>query len=118
VARLRRLIQREEPELTVVDGLKLVEDLATRGVPIVELFTVEEHLERLRSHEALRLVVDGGRAFLLDPATMAHIAPTRQTQGLLAVVAAPGAFPTQPFRIPAMPFNFFGGISYRYELPF
>ena len=35
-----------------------------------------------------------------------------------AVVAAPGAFPTQPFRIPAMPFNFFGGISYRYELPF
>ena len=89
VARLRRLIQREEPELTVVDGLKLVEDLATRGVPIVELFTVEEHLERLRSHEALRLVVDGGRAFLLDPATMAHIAPTRQTQGLLVVVAAP-----------------------------
>ena len=89
VARLRRLIQREELELTVVDGLKLVEDLATRGIPIVELFTVEEHVERLHSHEALRVVVEGGRAFLLDPATMGHLAPTRQTQGVLAVVAAP-----------------------------
>lgn len=89
VARLRRLIQREEPELTVVDGLKLVEDLASRGVPIVELFTVEEHLERLRSHQALGIVIEGGRAFLLDPGTMAHLAPTRQTQGVLAVVAAP-----------------------------
>jgi len=90
VARLRRLIRREEPELTVVDGLKLVEDVAACGVPIVELFTVEEHIERLRSHPALRDVLDGGRAFRLEPATMAHLAPTRQTQGLLAVVAVPG----------------------------
>lgn len=35
-----------------------------------------------------------------------------------SVVAAPGTFPTQVFRVPAPPFNFFGGISYRYELPF
>ena len=89
VARLRRIIQREEPELTVVDGLKLVEDLAERGVPIVELFTVEEHLVRLHSSSALREVVVGERVSLLDPATMGHLAPTRQPQGLLAVVAAP-----------------------------
>jgi TrmH family RNA methyltransferase len=87
VARLRQLIQREEPDLTVVDGLKLVTDLADADAPIVELFSVEEHLPGLRSHPALRRVIDGGRAFLLDPATMTHLAPTRQTQGLLAVVA-------------------------------
>ncbi len=89
VARLRRIIQREEPELTVVDGLRLVEDLAGRGVPIVELFTVEEHLERLGSNPGLRDVFRGNRVSLLDPGTVAHIAPTRQTQGVLAVVASP-----------------------------
>jgi TrmH family RNA methyltransferase len=91
VARLRKLIRREEPELTVVDGLKLVADLADSGIPIVELFSVESHLATLRSHPAVRHVLEGGRGFLLDPATMAHLAPTRQTQGLLAVVAAPAA---------------------------
>lgn len=89
VARLRRLIRREEPDLTVVDGLKLVADVAGSGVPIVELFSIESHLTRLHSHPGLRSVLEGGRAFLLDPETMAHIAPTRQTQGLLAVVAVP-----------------------------
>jgi len=34
------------------------------------------------------------------------------------IVAAPTPLTTQPFRVPAMPFNVFGGISYRYELPF
>jgi TrmH family RNA methyltransferase len=89
VARLRRLIRREEPQLTVVDGLKLVSDVADAGVPVVELFSTESHLARLQSHPALRNVLEGGRASLLDPATMAHLAPTRQTQGLLAVVAVP-----------------------------
>jgi TrmH family RNA methyltransferase len=88
VARLRRLIQREEHDLTVVDGIKLVQDLAGR-VPIVELFTVEEHLERLRSHPVLGEVFEAGRAYLLEPRTMANLAPTQTTQGVLAVVAAP-----------------------------
>jgi TrmH family RNA methyltransferase len=88
VARLRRLIQREEHDLTVVDGIKLVQDLAGR-VPIVELFTVEEHLERLRSHTVLGEVFEAGRAYLLEPRTMANLAPTQTTQGVLAVVAAP-----------------------------
>lgn len=91
VARLRRLIQREEPDLTVVDGLKLVADLAEGGVPIVELFTVSEHLETLRAVPALGRVLDEGRAHLLDPGTMTHLAPTRQTQGVLAVVPVPAA---------------------------
>jgi TrmH family RNA methyltransferase len=87
VARLRRLIQREEPDLPVVDGFKLVQDLADR-VPIVELFTVEEHVERLRAHPILADVFDGGRAYLLDPRTMANLAPTQTPQGVLAVVPA------------------------------
>jgi RNA methyltransferase, TrmH family len=91
VMRLRRLIHREEPDLTVVDGLKLVRDLSVGGLPVVELFTVEENLEELRSEPALRRVVDGGRVHLLDPATMAAVAPTRQPQGVLAVVAVPAS---------------------------
>lgn len=89
VARLRRQIQREEPDVTVVDGLKLVADLAGAGVPIVELFAVGERLEALRAVPALARVLDAGRAYLLDPGTMTHLAPTRQTQGVLAVVAVP-----------------------------
>jgi TrmH family RNA methyltransferase len=87
--RLRRLVRREEAAFTVVDGLKLVQDLAAVGLPIVELFTVAEHLDALRQDPALRRVLDGGRATLLDPATMAGVAPTRHAQGVLAVVAVP-----------------------------
>ncbi len=91
VARLRRIIGRQEPELTAVDGLKLTLELAAAGVPIVELFFVAEQLDALRASPALERVFQGGRAHLLDPATAAQIAPTRQTQGVLAVVAAPAA---------------------------
>ncbi len=91
VARLRRIVQRQEPELTVVDGLKLTLDLAAAGVPIVELFTVAERLEALRASAALAPLFAAGRAHLLDPSTSAQIAPTRQTQGVLAVVATPAA---------------------------
>jgi TrmH family RNA methyltransferase len=91
VARLRRIIGRQEPELTAVDGLKLTLDLAAAGVPIVELFAVAEQLDALRASAALERVFQGGRAHLLDPATAAQIAPTRQTQGVLAVVAVPSA---------------------------
>jgi TrmH family RNA methyltransferase len=91
VARLRRIIGRQEPELTAVDGLKLTLDLAAAGVPIVELFAVAEQLDALRASAALERVFQGGRAYVLDPATAAQIAPTRQTQGVLAVVAVPSA---------------------------
>jgi TrmH family RNA methyltransferase len=91
VARLRRIADRQEPELTAVDGLKLTLDLAAAGVPIVELFTVAERLDALRASPALARVFQGGRVHLLDPATAAQIAPTRQTQGVLAVVAVPSA---------------------------
>ncbi|HQT95613.1 MAG: hypothetical protein B7Z61_12880 [Acidobacteria bacterium 37-71-11] len=91
VARLRRIIGRQEPELTAVDGLKLTLDLAAAGVSIVELFAVAEQLDALRASPALEPVFEGGRAHLLDSATAAQIAPTRQTQGVLAVVAVPSA---------------------------
>ncbi len=91
VARLRRIIARQEPELTAVDGLKLTLDLAAAGVPIVELFTVAEQLGALRASPEIEQVVLAGRVHLLDAATAAQIAPTRQTQGVLAVVALPSA---------------------------
>ncbi len=89
VMRLRRLIRREDRDLTVVDGFKLVRDLAASGVPVVELFAVADHLEPLRADPFLGRVLDGGRAYLLDPTTMANLAPTHHTQGLLAVVPVP-----------------------------
>ena len=87
--RIRRIIQRQEPDLTVADGLKLVADLAASGVPIVELFTIPERLDEVRQSPQLRAVCDGGRAYLLDPATAANLAPTRQPQGVMAVVTVP-----------------------------
>ena len=95
IQRLRRIVQRQERELTVADGLKLTLDLAAAGVPVVELFAVAERLDELRANPALARVCDAGRAFLLDPATAEQLAPTRQTQGVLAVVAVPAP------RIPA-----------------
>jgi TrmH family RNA methyltransferase len=89
VQRLRRIIQRQEPDLTVVDGLKLALDMAAAGVPIVELFAIPERLEALRSNPALSRVCDAGRAYLLDPATADQLAPTRQPQGVFAVVPVP-----------------------------
>ncbi len=91
VARLRRIVQRQEAGLTAADGLKLTLDLAEAGVPIVELFAVAEQLPALRASPALARVIDTGRAYLLDPATAAHLAPTRQTQGVVAVVAVRAA---------------------------
>jgi TrmH family RNA methyltransferase len=89
VTRLRKLIRREEADLTVIDGLKLVRDLSAAQIPIVELFTIAEHVDILRAEPGLRRVLDAGRAYLLDDSTMANLAPTRSTQGLLAVVAVP-----------------------------
>ncbi len=89
VQRLRRLAQRQEADLTVVDGLKLAADLAGAGVPVVELFVVAERLAEVLGVPALATVCDEGRAHLLDAATAESVAPTRQTQGVLAVVPVP-----------------------------
>ena len=87
LARLRRIVQREEKDLTVVDGVKLVLELARAGVPIVELYGEEDALAAIAAEPALRRVTDAGRSYLVDAHTLGHLAPTRQTQGLLAVVA-------------------------------
>jgi len=89
VLRLRRIAQRQEPDLTVADGLKLAVELAGAGVSIVELFIVPERFEEVRKIRDLVAVCEEGRAYLLDPATASVLAPTRQTQGVLAVVPVP-----------------------------
>lgn len=89
VARLRRIVRREEKDLTVVDGAKLAAELARAGVPIVELYGDAEALAAAAAEPGLRRVEEAGRAYLLDASTLAHVAPTRQPQGLLAVVACP-----------------------------
>jgi TrmH family RNA methyltransferase len=95
LARLRRIIQREEKDLTVVDGLKLAVELAKLCIPIVELYGEGDALAEIGAEPALQRVLESGRAHLVDARTLTHLAPTRQTQGLLAVVACPST-PVRP----------------------
>jgi TrmH family RNA methyltransferase len=89
VARLRRIVHRQEKDLTVVDGLTLTVELAGRGIPIVELYGDDKALATASEVKVLRRVAESGRAYLLDPNSLARLAPTKHPQGLLAVVACP-----------------------------
>jgi TrmH family RNA methyltransferase len=90
-AALRRIARGEDPELTVVDGSKLVLDLVRAGVPVLELFGTSAHLP------AILQAAQGGtsqsrpEAFLIDDATACRIAPSQHGQGVLAVVRRPSA---------------------------
>ncbi|MFH1177751.1 MAG: RNA methyltransferase [Acidobacteriota bacterium] len=95
LARLRRISHRQEADLTVADGLRLVKDLLAAGVPIRELYATPERFAALADVAAVKALAKAGRVYLLDPQTMQHVAPTTQAQGLLAVVAEP------PSRLPA-----------------
>jgi len=87
--RLRRIVQRQEADLTVAEGLKLTADLAAAGTPIVELFTIPDRLPEVLGSRELSKVCNEGRAYLVEPATASGIAPTQQTQGVIAVVPVP-----------------------------
>lgn len=89
LARLRRILRGDEPGLTIVDGAKLVPELADRGVEIVELYATDERLAALAEVGALTPVFRGGRAFALDATTLDRLAPSRSSQGVLAVVREP-----------------------------
>ncbi len=89
LAWLRRVAHREEADLTVVDGTKLVVELARRGVEPEALFLTAESLAELDREPALARALRGPRAFVLDESTLARLAPTRTPQGVLAVVRTP-----------------------------
>lgn len=91
LARLRRLVRREDPGLTVVDGEKIVLDLAAAGYPLHELYTTVSAAAALRD-SSVRVALPGPASWhLLTPEALDSIAPTRQSQGILAVVPIPAS---------------------------
>jgi len=93
LAELRRVVRREDPSRTVVDGTRLVLELAEAGIAILELFATPEaeppllacpHLRELWARRAWHLVT--GEA-------LAAVAPTQHPQGVLAVVGVPDREP-------------------------
>ena len=89
--RLRRIAAGAEPALTVLDGVKLVIDAAAAGARIVEVYGVAERLASLSSLGPFRELLARGAVFVIDEAVALRVAPTRSSQGLLAVVAVPRA---------------------------
>lgn len=95
LTRLRRLVRREVPALTVVDGEKIVLDLAAAGVILHELYTTVSAAAVLRQSPVRDALPGPDSWHLLTPESLDSIAPTRQSQGILAVVSAP-AWQLQP----------------------
>jgi len=97
VAELRSIVRGEHPQFTVVDGVKLVADILSRGVRVQSVFTTRAHLAAV-----LSLLAGRGAhpvpVFLLDDETASRLAPSQHGQGVLAVVARPSA-PLGPARV-------------------
>jgi len=89
LARLRRIARGAEPDVTAVDGARLVLDLLDHGVPVEALFTTPEHLEALAGRGWLDAGERQRRVYLVEDDTLAKVAPTTTPQGLLAVVRVP-----------------------------
>ncbi|MEW6338584.1 MAG: TrmH family RNA methyltransferase, partial [Acidobacteriota bacterium] len=94
LARLRDVARRGDPARTAADGLKLVAELARRGVPIEEVFVAEDALPAVLAEPALAAVARRGRMVRVDADALERVAPTRTSQGVLAVV------PVRPVLVP------------------
>lgn len=89
LAGVRRLARGADPTFTVVDGAKLVLDLTERGVEPIEVFTTPEHTAMLLAHRSIRNLAHRGAVFEIEQDAAERIAPTRSSQGVLAVVGVP-----------------------------
>jgi TrmH family RNA methyltransferase len=83
---LRRRARERRSGEVVVDGRRLLDDLVRWGVPLLELYVAEGFVA---SPGLERLLAAAGEAFAVGERALAEVAPTRQPQGLLAVVAEP-----------------------------
>lgn len=87
--RLRAIVRGDEPNLTVADGVKLVRDLAGSGVRIEEIYASPRHAELLANGSPIARAVGRGEIHIVDEGALDHLAPSRSSQGILAVVAVP-----------------------------
>lgn len=89
LSRLRQIIRRQEPNLTVVDGRTLLLELLQYGIDYTEVYATAPHWEMLLSVPAIAALEARGSLFLLDDATAVRIAPSQHGQGVLGVVRVP-----------------------------
>lgn len=82
-------MRREEPSLTVVDGSKLVLELAEAGAQIEELFVTPEQRAAVARHPRLRALADSGACHVVTGDALDSVSPTQSSQGILAVVRVP-----------------------------
>jgi len=90
VKELRRAVRKRPPGKVVVDGWRLVMDLARWGVPIHDLFISEELSGR---GEGVDICLKAESCWVLTGSLLGELAPTRSPQGVLAVVDEPPAGP-------------------------
>jgi len=84
--RLRRTVAREDPRLTVLDGVKLIADAVAGGLTVVEVYGTSERLDALADAGALDASTP---VYLVEESVAQRLAPTRSSQGVLAVVEVP-----------------------------
>jgi len=89
LSRLRRIVKRQEAELTVVDGLNLVREMLGLEIRFEELYAVGPHIKELIRLPGVRRLAQAGNLFEIDPETATRIAPSQHGQGVLAVVRVP-----------------------------
>jgi TrmH family RNA methyltransferase len=85
---LRRRVKHRRPGEVIIDGRRLVADLVRWGVALSELYLSTEVSNET---ELVGWAEYAGAAFELDAKVLRDVAPTRNPQGVLAVVREPEA---------------------------
>jgi len=83
---LRRRVRDRRPGEVVVDGLRLVADLVRWGVPLRELYVAAPAVDRA-ARDGLLAAAD--RAWEVPGDLFGQLAPTKNPQGVLAIVDQP-----------------------------
>lgn len=89
IQRVRRIGARAEPHLTLLDGVTLIADVARRGAAILEIYGVAGQLDALLTIPAIARLSREGKVFAVDEQTAQRLAPTRHSQGVIAIVEVP-----------------------------
>jgi TrmH family RNA methyltransferase len=84
--RLREIVAGAESGLAVLDGVKLAVDAGRAGAAITEIYGTAGALEELSGERWLDVLARRSAVFVLDASVAERIAPTRSSQGVLAVV--------------------------------
>ncbi len=83
---LRRRVQSRVPGQVIIDGAKVLDDLIRWDIGVLELYL---SVGLSQSSEAGAWMAAAEQVFEMDTEVLAGIAPTRNPQGVLAVVEAP-----------------------------